>query len=195
MKELFLQYFPGIAEMANIHPLLVHFPIALLTGFIVSELLSVVSGSKDLRIAGKWMLYFGTLGALAAAAVGLLGAEGVFHEGEVHEQMSRHRDYGLNVVALSLFLCAWRLTEGRDLLGLSRIIQNALGVLILVNLMLGADLGGGMVYKYGVAVQAVPREEMSEMGSHEHGGGIGSEIMEWVHGFVEEERVIRKHSH
>jgi uncharacterized membrane protein len=195
MKELFFQVFPGIGAMANIHPVLVHFPIALLTGFIVAELLSVLSGNKDLRIAGKWMLYFGTLGALAAASVGLLGAEGVFHEGEVHDQMSRHRDYGLNVVALSLFLCAWRLIAGQDLLGLSRAIQNAIGILILVNLMLGADLGGIMVYKYGVAVQAVPREEMAEMGSHEHDGGVGSEIMEWAHGLLEEEQVIRKHSH
>ncbi|MGH8549353.1 MAG: DUF2231 domain-containing protein [Methylococcales bacterium] len=195
MKELFLQYFPGIGEMANIHPILVHFPIALLTGFVVSELLSVLSGNKDLGVAGKWMLYFGTLGALAAAIAGLLGAEGVFHEGEVHGQMSRHRDYGLNVVALSLFLCGWRLFAGQDLLGLSRTIQNAVGVLILVNLMLGADIGGTMVYKYGVAVQAVPKEELAEMGSHEHGGGIGPEILEWAHGLLEEEQVIRKHSH
>jgi uncharacterized membrane protein len=195
MKEFFLQYFPGIGEMANVHPVLVHFPIALLTGFMVAELLSIVTKNSDLRTAGKWMLYFGTIGALGSAVVGLLGAESVFHEGEVHGQMSKHRDYGLNVVALSLFLCTWRLIEGRDLVGLSRVIQNALGLLIVANLMLGADIGGSMVYKYGVAVQAVPREEMAEMESHEHGGGVGEEILEWVHGLFEEEQVIRKHTH
>ena len=195
MKELFLQYFPGIGEMANIHPVLVHFPIALLTGFVVAELLGVITGNKELRAAGKWMLYFGTVGAFGAAVVGLLGAEGVFHEGEVHSQMSKHRDYGLNVVALSLFLSLWRLIEGRDLVGISRIIQNSVGVLIVINLMLGADIGGVMVYKYGVAVDAVPREDLSELASHEHGGGIDTEIMEWLHGLFEEEQVIRKHSH
>lgn len=195
MKEFFFQYFPGIGEMANVHPILVHFPIALLTGFLVCELLSVASGNKDLRIAGKWMLYFGTLGALAAAIVGLQGAEHVFHEGEVHDQMSKHRDYGLNVVAMSLFLCGWRLFEGRDLFGLSRVIQNVVGVLIVANLMLGADIGGTMVYKFGVAVQAVSREEVSEIGVHTHAGGIGPEIMDWIHGWIEEERVIRKHTH
>ncbi len=181
--------------MANIHPLLVHFPIALLTGFVVTEILSLISGNKDLRIAGKWMLYFGTFGALGAAIAGLLGAEDVFHEGEVHGEMSKHRDYGLNVVALSVFLCTWRLIEGRDFVGLSRIIQNALGLLIVSNLILGADIGGLMVYKYGVAVRAVPREEMSEMGPHEHRGGIGFEVIEWFHGLFEDAQVIRKHSH
>lgn len=195
MKELFLQYFPGIGEMANIHPVLVHFPIALLTGFIVAEILSVITGKKDLRTAGKWMLYFGTVGALGAAVVGLLGAEGVFHEGEVHSQMSKHRDHGLNVVALSLFLSLWRLIEGRDLVGISRVIQNSVGVLVVINLMLGSDIGGVMVYKYGVAVDAVPREDVAEVALHEHGGGIDTEIMEWLHGLFEEEQVIRKHSH
>ncbi|MGH8553744.1 MAG: DUF2231 domain-containing protein [Methylococcales bacterium] len=195
MKELFLQYFPGIGHMANIHPLLVHFPIALLSGFSLAELLSLISGSQDLRVAGKWMLYFGAAGALASAIVGLLGAEGVFHEGEVHAQMSKHRDYGLNVVALSGFLCLWRLIEGRDLIGPSRFIQNSLAILMFVNLLFGADLGGKLVYHHGVAVQAVPRDEMSEMGSHEHGEGIGSEVMEWLLGLIEEEHVIREHSH
>ena len=195
MKDFFLQYFPGIGELANIHPVLIHFPIALLGGFFVSEMISLITGSKELRIAGKWMLYFGTLGALAAVTAGLLGAEGVFHEGEVHSQMSRHRNYGLNVAALSLILCVWRLLDGRDSVGLSRVIQNVLGLLMVFNLMMGADLGGSMVYKYGVAVQAVPREDMSGMPTHEHGGGIGAEIGEWFHGLFEEEMVIRKHSH
>lgn len=195
MKELFLQYFPGFSELANIHPVLVHFPIAMLTGFMLAELLSVLTGKQDLRDAGKWMLYFGTLGALAAAIIGLLGAEGVFHEGEVHDQMSKHRDYGLNVLALSLFLSLWRLIEGRDLVGVSRIIQNMVGLVIVINLMLGSDIGGVMVYKYGVAVNAVPREDLSDVSTHEHGGGIESEIMDWLHGLFEEEHEIRKHSH
>jgi uncharacterized membrane protein len=195
MQDFFSQYFPGITEMPNIHPLLVHFPIALLTGFVVTELLSLTSGNKDLRVAGKWMLYFGSVGALGAAIAGLLGAEEVFHEGVVHAEMSKHRDYGLNVVALSLFLCTWRLIEGRDFIGVSRVIQNILGLLIVSNLILGADIGGLMVYKYGVAVQAVPREEMAEMAAHEHGGGVGMEVMEWFHGLFEGEQVIREHSH
>lgn len=181
--------------MANVHPLLVHFPIALLTGFVITELLSLISGNKDLRVTGKWMLYFGAVGALASAFVGLSGAEGVFHEGEVHAQMSKHRDYGLNVVALSGFLCVWRLIEGRDLIGLSRIVQNSVAMVMFANLLFGADLGGKLVYYYGVAVVAVPREEMSEMGAHEHGAGIGPEITEWIHGLFEDEPIIREHSH
>ncbi|MGH8474640.1 MAG: DUF2231 domain-containing protein [Methylococcales bacterium] len=194
MKELFFEYFPGIGHMANIHPLLVHFPIALLTGFILAELLSLVSGNEDLQIAGRWMLYFGTLGALAAAIVGLQSAESVFHEGEVHAEMTKHRDYGLNVVALSMVLCLWRLLEGRDLFGWSRVIQSAISILMFVNLLFGADIGGNMVYHHGVAVEAVVREESPEE-SHEHGESIGSEIMEWLNGLIHEAQAIREHTH
>mgnify|MGYP001433306173 CR=1 FL=1 len=58
-----------MADIANIHPIIVHFPIALLSGFLIAEILGLLSGSKDLRTAAKWMLYFGTLGALVAASL------------------------------------------------------------------------------------------------------------------------------
>ena len=195
MNEMLSKYFPGVGELANLHPLLVHFPIALFTGFVLLEMLSLISGSKELRIAGKWMLYLGTVGAFASVVVGLQGAEGVFHEGEVHKAMSDHRDYGLNVLTLGLLLSTWRLIHNRDFTGFARLVQNILGVLILVNLALGADIGAMMVYKYGVAVDAVPREEKLSQG-HEHGGGISEEVAEWIEGFTGSKHVeIRKHSH
>lgn len=195
MNEILVEYFPGIGELANLHPLLVHFPIALFTGFLFAELLSLMSGSKELRIAGKWMLYLGTLGAFAAVIVGLQGAEGVYHEGEIHQTMSDHRDYGLNVLTLGLLLSTWRLIHNRDFTGFARIVQNTIGVLILVNLALGADLGAMMVYKYGVAVEAVPREQKSSHG-HEHGRGIMEEVAEWIDGLTGSKHIqIREHSH
>ena len=195
MKELFFQYFPGMADIANVHPIIVHFPIALLSGFLVAEILGLLSGSKDLRTAAKWMLYFGTLGALVAASVGLLSAEGVYHEGEVHFYMLKHRDYGLNVAALSVVLTTWRLVEGRDFVGISRLIQNLVGILIVVNLMLGSDLGGTMVYRYGVAVDAVAREEIEQTVSHAHSDDVNDEIMDWWHGILERDHDIRMHLH
>ena len=195
MKELFFQYFPGMADIANIHPIIVHFPIALLSGFLVAEILGLLSGSKDLRTAAKWMLYFGTLGALVAASVGLLSAEGVYHEGEVHFYMLKHRDYGLNVAALSVVLTTWRLVEGRDFVGISRLIQNLVGILIVVNLMLGSDIGGAMVYRYGVAVDAVARERNEEIVSHAHSDDVNDEIMDWWYGILEGGHDIRMHIH
>ena len=128
-KELLQQYFPGLWEIANLHPVAVHFPIALLTGFVLAELVCLVTTSKEIRITGKWMLYLGTIGALISVVLGLLGAEQVYHEGEIHGMMSKHRDYGLNVLALALFLTTWRLLSRDDLSGYKRTIQNLVGII------------------------------------------------------------------
>lgn len=197
MKDYLIQTFPAVSEMPNVHPLLVHFPIALLTAYLITEVLSVFFKSDDLKVAAKWMLYLGTLGAVAAAAVGLLGAEGVYHEGEVHGIMQSHRDYGLNVCALALILSGWKLFSTEEAHGFARFLQILIGVVIVANLALGSDQGALMVYKYGVAVDAVEREDTGVPGhSHSHGGGgIGSEINEWIHGLIEREHKIRPHSH
>lgn len=59
--------------MANIHPMLVHFPIAFLNGFFLMEVIGFISKREEFRAAARWMLYLGTLGALVAVAAGLRG--------------------------------------------------------------------------------------------------------------------------
>jgi len=198
MKEIFQQYFPGFWEIANLHPVAVHFPVALLTGFVLAELLSLVTGSKELRIARKWMLYFGTIGALVSVSLGLLGAEHVYHEGDIHGMMSKHRDYGLNVLALAIILTTWQLLSGGNSSGFTRIIQNFIGILLLVNLSLGSDLGALMVYQKGVAVKAVIRDPVVAS-SHHHNSGIRGELTEWIQGYIgrrhKHVHKIREHSH
>lgn len=49
--ELFYCIFPGIAEMPNIHPLLVHFPIALINAFLLTEILGLLTGKEEPRTA------------------------------------------------------------------------------------------------------------------------------------------------
>ncbi len=62
---------PGLGGMANIHPLPVHFPIALYSAFFPTELIVVVFKKKELRDAAEWLLYLGTLGAIGTVATGL----------------------------------------------------------------------------------------------------------------------------
>jgi hypothetical protein len=57
----------------------------------------------------------------------------------------------VSILALSAALSAWKLRRTVEGWGL----YNALTVILLGVILFGADLGGLMVYKYGVAVQAV----------------------------------------
>lgn len=49
MTDLLAKVFPGIAAMANIHPMTVHFPIALLNAFFLMELLGFLLKKEKLR--------------------------------------------------------------------------------------------------------------------------------------------------
>ena len=112
--DIFFRIFQGISEMPNIHPLIVHFPIALLDSFLLMELLSFFTGRESFRFAADWMLYLGTAGALGAVLAGLWAATTVEHSEEAHAVLLTHRDLGLTVLALSLFLSAWRIySRGR----------------------------------------------------------------------------------
>jgi len=158
MNELIASILPGLGEMANIHPLLVHFPIALLNGFVLMELLGIFLKKEDMRIAATWMLYLGTAGAAGAVVAGFIASGDVPHSSEVHIIMTRHMYFGVAVLSLSLFLSLWRITRGTR----QGILHLLAGMIIAVTMTFGADLGGLMVYKYGVAVKAVPQPEVHD---------------------------------
>ncbi len=61
--------FPGLRAMENIHPVVVHFPIVLLPLALLFQVLALRWGNNGQRIA-LWLLWLGTLGALAAATTG-----------------------------------------------------------------------------------------------------------------------------
>ena len=144
-------FLEGIASLANIHPLLVHFPIAFLSLFVAVDLIGTAMKKAELRQFAGGLLYLGTFFAGLTVWAGFNAADTVPHGHNVHAIMERHEQFGLSILALSMALLAWRLRRPVDGWG----IYNAFSVLLLGLIIFGADLGGLMVYKYGVAVEAV----------------------------------------
>ena len=101
MTDLMTGIMPGMAAMKNVHPLFVHFPIALLNAFFLMELLGVLLKKEGMRNAASWMLYLGTLGAAAAVIAGLQAASTASHNEVVHARMERHEGFGITVLVLS----------------------------------------------------------------------------------------------
>lgn len=179
--DIFFRVFQGISEMPNIHPLIVHFPIALLTSFLLMEFLNFITGKESFRAAATWMLYLGTLGALAAVLAGLWAATTVEHSGEAHEVLLRHRDLGITVLALSVILSAWRIYSGGSFSRKGQAFHLAIAFIMVTIMALGADKGGLMVYKYGVGVKAA---RTTETEGHIHAGeeDMAGEAGEEEHG-------------
>ncbi|MFQ5817548.1 MAG: DUF2231 domain-containing protein [Terriglobia bacterium] len=161
--------FPGLQAMPNIHPVLVHFPIAFLLGALGVEALAVWRRREEWHRAAVVLLYLGAVGAVAAATSGWLAAETVEHNDAAHEVMDLHETIMLWTTSLAVGLAVIAFVGGRyletrpDGRPYGRSLQLfLLAGLLVVNLMLvvGADRGGQLVYEFSTGVQqpAMPAE-------------------------------------
>ncbi len=173
--NVILEFFPGLREMENFHPLLVHFPIALMSCFLLLDAIAFIFKWRQGTKVANWFLWLGTLGALAAVSLGLQAALTVPHPDAVHEILDQHRNFGLNTTVLAVLLSIWRLFNQGNFSRLGHFVHLLAAVLMMLNMIRGADLGGLMVYRYGVAVQAAHIQSLG----HAH-GNVRHELREWI---------------
>jgi uncharacterized membrane protein len=141
--------------MHLIHPVLVHFPIALLVLCVVFELAAWFTRKSDLSMVGWWMQVLGTVGVIlatlsgvvaeASVGVALLRAADTF---ALHEQLA----FVTCVVFAALLF--FRLSSRRALpAGWPRLYLAALtgGVILL---LLTGWFGGELVFSYGIGVSS-----------------------------------------
>lgn len=157
---------PGIQTLgSNIHPSLVHYPIALLSLFFLLDLLGSFIYKDKLRAAASAMLYCGSVGAIAAVAAGLYAASIVHHGQVVHDIMEWHERLGITVACLAVALSIWRLIAKQAIDGMAKALHLFLAAIMTTCLVFGADLGGLMVYGHGVAVHKL---QTSDDAHHHH---------------------------
>jgi uncharacterized membrane protein len=146
--------FPGAAHLQNIHPLVVHFPIAFLFGATLLYLLGVFLRNESITGAALWVLVLGAIGTVLSAGTGLYASEGVMIAPSVRDALLlRHRNLMVAVTALTGVLTVWAVLarplprRGRwaFLLGL---------VAMCVLMARGADYGGRLVYDYNAGGNA-----------------------------------------
>lgn len=160
------QLFPGLHAMQNFHPVFVHAPLALLPLALVAQAVALWRRSDGFQRAALWLLWLGTLAALAAAGSGLLAedtielkppiAEAAEQVIDLHEElMLTATGMALSLAILTVVLSLLRqpFTRGWQLLVLAGLLLTC-GVL-----GVGADRGGQLVYGYGVGVQKVTEEK------------------------------------
>lgn len=152
---------------ANIHPMIVHFPIAFLSAFLLVEIAGMVAGKPAWRQTASVLLYLGAFGAVAAVAAGLIAEALVPHGREVHDILELHELLGITLAIIAVGLAVWRTLGGwHCATSMAQALRGLLMAMLAVFLLLGADLGGLMVYRYGVGVVIVqPGDE------HSHGQG------------------------
>lgn len=147
----------------NLHPLIVHFPLALLVVAVGFDLLAFAMRRWTwLRPASVALYVLGGLGAVLAYVTGLRAADSVRMPAEVEPLLTEHADLGwwtmvfFGAYALvRLGAAAYEKTRDRT------VVQGALCAVALAGLVLlwetGAH-GGQMVYRHGVGVTATSQD-------------------------------------
>ena len=155
----------AMTALPNLHPALVHFPIALSAVALLFEAvvwLRWYSAPADRYAAALWIL--AAAGAGATYAAGRVAADGVGALSPAAEAtLASHADAGLataSALGVLALLRAWLVWRGvrhapdrRDAL---RVVALLLALMVQGIVAYTADLGGALVFRHGVAVSERP---------------------------------------
>lgn len=132
-----------------VHPMLIVYPLGLLSAAVVFDVLYVVTANPDLATFAFWALLVGLVGGLAAAIFGLIDWLAIPKATRARRVGAIHG--GGNVLVVGLFALSfwWRLDGAQYLPDVMPLIFGLLGAAIA---LVTAWLGGELVYRLRVGV-------------------------------------------
>lgn len=158
--------FSGLTKLFNVHPVFVHFPIALVPLVLLFFGFGVLLKWPSLLIAGRATLYLACASVIITVLTGNAAMESFPHNEVIHRMMETHQHTGYVVLGLTVLLTAWSFWQRAHIPRGSvafLLVAGAATYFVLQN----ADIGGRMVYLQGAAVK--PMAPMMEQGhQHEH---------------------------
>lgn len=158
----------------NLHPLVVHFAVALLLTATALITIAVASGRtaiyQPLAIAGRLVLWIGLIALVLTIAAGLQAYYSVGHDGPSHAAMTDHRNWAFATLAVFVISGALSWVKRKSDLTVRDVVLLLSSSAILV---VTAYKGGELVYRYGIGVQSLPAVT-GDGHDHEHGPAQGT---------------------
>jgi uncharacterized membrane protein len=143
---------------APMHPIFVHFTIALTASSLIFDALGFFFNKASLTAAGGWTLVGSTLMTLITLSTGLTSStRAPVEEGEARSFLRAHMALGLIFYGLLVSVTLWRLSIWQDGVGVTWLYLATMAIVSLVMTVQGY-LGGELVYRYGVEVEQAYRE-------------------------------------
>ena len=138
--------------MHPIHPILVHFPIALLTASVIFDMLALRWRSDSFRDASFYTLIGGVGGALLSVISGNIEKESLKQSFLLDEVLQQHEVLGIATLWIFIGLLVVRLLMRRGKLKERPPVYVALGAFGIVVLTVAGYFGGSLVYEFGAGV-------------------------------------------
>lgn len=161
---------PGLVTAPNLHPIFVHFPIALWITALLFLAVGTFRQHENLLLAGRWTLYLGTASAVLAVGSGFWATNQMGHDSPGHDLVHVHRNFMLMATGLALVGTVLTFTWRRSDTPVRQWTQLAFLVAAVLVMTLGADRGAELVFHYGIGTTraALPAASEHEHDDHNH---------------------------
>ncbi len=141
-------------ELYLIHPLSVHFTIALFSLSVLFDILGKLTKIEGFRSAAWFNLIFAGLSVIATVIFGLMAEGRAPHTDAGHQLLEIHETIGFIVLSIIIFLTIWRIILKGKLPVKGLLIYFIVSVLGVGLMFVGGYYGGEMVYTHGFGVKA-----------------------------------------
>lgn len=155
----------------NLHPLAVHFPIALVTLSAAFHVLAAaIRGnplSRNFSILAHSLLWLGALSLLPTVFLGWQAYNSVTHDDASHAAMLIHRNWALGTSIVLIILACWDVWRNKvDSPSAWWVVITVIGAWGMVTIT--AWHGGELVYRHGLGVMSLPVPEDGAGHGHHH---------------------------
>lgn len=141
--------------LQNIHPVFVHFPLALLSIGILFDVLGYFLKKLSLSNAGWWCFVVGVIAAIVTVFTGLQAEESVSLSQAANEVLEQHEHFQIYSTVVLTGLLIWRGVK-RGVLPNPPIVYLIITAIAVGAILFGSHYGGQLVYQYGVGTSVQP---------------------------------------
>ncbi len=134
-------------RIQEIHPALVHLPLAFAPAALAVEGYGAASGDADARKVGRWLTVAAALSVIPAAIFGLVAQASIRRRGQGHRELITHRNLNALVTVTLGAVGVSRLRGKKPGAAYFTATAAAVGTMAYT-----AYLGGKMVYELGLGV-------------------------------------------
>jgi uncharacterized membrane protein len=137
----------------ELHPTLIHAPLALLPSTVVVDLTAALTGDRKLDTAARSLWWSTAASGLVAGLAGMAASQEVKKDRHTGDMMFLH-GFGNVIIVLGAFgVAAWRSTHR------SSLVSSLLGLGAFAFAAYTGWLGGEMVYEHGVGVKELTMKD------------------------------------
>jgi len=142
--------------LAEIHPKVVHFPVALLTTYSLLEIVGIVFKKEFISKSALLILSLGVVTAFFAVLTGnQASADFIFWTDDSSALLGEHQTYATYLLWLSVLVCGFRIfvVLKKKFFGITKYLFILFALMIVFLVYQTGIHGGDLVKKYGIGTE------------------------------------------